>query len=216
MKTRLVGLVVAMKDEAEGFIAKHELKEETSNGLVVYTGEVEGVPVVLVISGVGMNNAQNATWFLQELGVTEIVNFGTCGSTGNHKVGEVVLPNVLFNGDFDLSMMDQTTKDPANVNDIMKVSRLVHPVHHYTYSTFITDKRANGCSVDMEAYGVASACNVFGTKYIICKCVSDGADEEALKSFDANVKNVVDLNEAVIRNLIVNFDECHDKIYKEK
>ena len=211
----VIGLVVAMMEEAIPIIEEFKME---GNGEGVFQGRANGNSIILMISGIGKVNAQNTAWKLISLGTDRIMNIGTCGDLADKGIGALVLPNIFFDGDFDLSMMDNTTKDPANVNGryIATADSRMPAIKEvcYTYSTFITDKRAKGAIVDMEAYAVASACETVGTKFIAVKCTSDGADDEASETFDVNVSSVIKKHIKEIRSFIENYDETYDKIYK--
>lgn len=211
----VIGIVVAMIEEASPIIEKLKLE---GNGEGVFRGKVGEDTVILMLSGIGKVNAQNTTWKLISLGAERIMNIGTCGDLAEREIGTIVLPNIFFDGDFDLSMMDNTTKDPANVNwrYIATASSRMPAIKEpcYTYSTFITDKRANGAIVDMEAYAVAAACVTVGVKFIAVKCISDGADDNASDNFDNNVSVVIKNNVDDIISFIEKFDDVYEKVYK--
>lgn len=212
----MIGLVFAMEEEAKPVVEKLGLKKKEIMGRVYYTNTegCKGVGYLATISGVGKVNAMIATSILINTGCTKIVNIGTCGSIGNHSVGDLVIPNVFFDGDFDLSAFDQTTKDPALANEeLMKGAELRVPVPCYTYSTFVTDKRAEGSIVDMEAYGIKALCNAIKVPFLAYKVVSDGGDEDAVDSFNEQVNSVICRHVDRIIKDIENFDETYREVY---
>lgn len=210
-----IGLEVAMMEEAQPIIDGLKLTKCNEG---VYCGALDNSEIILMLSGIGKVNAQNTAWKLISLGVDRIINIGTCGDLANKGIGAVVLPNIFYDGDFNLEMLGNMTKDPANVNGRYILTadskKPANPEICYTYSTFVTDKRAEGAIVDMEAYAIASACERVGIKFIAVKCTSDGADEDASESFDNNVTSVVGKHLPLIENIIKDFDDAYNKIYK--
>lgn len=181
--TAPVGIVFAMPEEARQVLRLDEFEKEVINGYTVYSRP--DVNIVAAISGMGKMSASAATSILISKGCRRIVNIGTCGCTGGRFApGELVIPNVFYDGDFDLSMMDISTKDPAGVN----TAEVDDPIPCYTYSTFVTDHRADDGIVEMEAYAVVAACRAMGVPVSVVKIVSDGGDVD---EFDSNVNSVI-------------------------
>lgn len=216
----MVGVLVAMQEEAEPIIKALHLEEKNKN---IYYGMVNSEIVLLFVTGVGKVNAQNDAWTAIGLGCDRILNVGSAGDCGNHGVGSVVCPNMFFDGDFDLSCMGDTTKDPAFVNlkYAIKGSKPPKKIERcYTYSQFVDDARITGAVVDMEAYSIAAACERLGTPFIAMKCISDCADSDAQESFSDNVENsensVIAKHMESVKRLITNFDEEYDRIYERE
>ena len=179
----LIGLVFAMPEEANQVLRLDEFEKEVINGYNIYSRP--DVNVVAAISGMGKMSASAATSILIAKGCRRIINIGTCGCTGGRFApGELVIPNVFYDGDFDLSMMDISTKDPAGVN----TEAVDDPIPCYTYSTFVTDHRADDGIVEMEAYAVVAACRAMGVPVSVIKIVSDGGNVD---EFDGNVESVI-------------------------
>lgn len=178
-----VGIVFAMEEEAHQVLRLDEFEKEIINGYSIYSRP--DVNIVAAISGMGKTSAGAATSILISKGCRRIINIGTCGCTGGRFApGDLVLPNVFYDGDFDLSMMDICTKDPAGVN----ADAVEDAIPCYTYSTFVTDHRADDGIVEMEAYAVVAACRALGVPVSVIKIVSDGGDVD---EFDGNVNSVI-------------------------
>ena len=178
-----VGIVFAMPEEARQVLRLDEFEKEVINGYTIYSRS--DVNIVAAISGMGKMSASSATSILISKGCRRIINIGTCGCTGGRFApGELVVPNVFYDGDFDLSMMDISTKDPAGVN----TAEVDNPIPCYTYSTFVTDHRADDGIVEMEAYAVVAACRAMGVPVTVIKIVSDGGDVD---EFEGNVNMVI-------------------------
>ena len=178
-----VGLVFAMSEEARQVVRLDEFEKNTVNGYDIYSRP--DVNIVVAISGMGKMSASAATSILISRGCRRIINIGTCGCTGGRFApGDLVVPNVFYDGDFDLSMMDISTKDPAGVN----TAEVDDPIPCYTYSTFVTDHRADDGIVEMEAYAVVAACRAHNIPVTIIKVISDGGDVD---EFEGNVNMVI-------------------------
>lgn len=214
---KLTGIVVSMPEEAEVVIKALSLQKKEDGK---YFGKItDDCTVILFVCGVGKVNAQNATWALVSLGADRIINIGTCGAAGEgHNVGECYYPNVFFDGDFDLSMFGKSTKDPANVNyKYIATADSRMPLMRedcYTYSTFISDGRCSGSLIDMEAYAIASVCEVTNVPFLCLKVVSDGADSKAIEGFDQKVSPVLAANVDQIDRAVREFDEVYSIVYK--
>ncbi|MBQ9079739.1 MAG: hypothetical protein IJY27_01585 [Clostridia bacterium] len=190
----MTGLVFAMEDEALQVLSHYELDKKEVMGHTVYSRE--GVGITAIIAGMGKVSAQVATSILIHLGCDRIVNIGTCGCTnGKYAPGSLVIPNVFYDGDFDLSMLDITSKDPAGVNTV----EVEVPVPCYTYSTFVTDDRAPDGIVEMEAYAVVAQCRAFGVPVTVIKIVSDGGNVD---EFEGNVDSVITRHLDEIKQII--------------
>ena len=182
-KAALTGIVFAMEQEARQVLRLDDFEKAVINGYSVYSRPDAGV--IAAVSGMGKMSASAATSILISKGCSRIINIGTCGCTGGRFApGELVLPNVFYDGDFDLSMMDISTKDPACVN----TEAVENAIPCYTYSTFVTDQRADDGIVEMEAYAVVAACRAMGVPVSVIKIVSDGGNVD---EFEGNVESVI-------------------------
>lgn len=188
------GIVFAMEDEARQVLRLDDFEKNIVNGYSVYSRPDSSI--IAAVSGMGKMSAGAATSILISKGCRRIVNIGTCGCTGGRFApGELVLPNVFYDGDFDLSMMDISTKDPAGVN----TAEVENPIPCYTYSTFVTDHRADDGIVEMEAYAVVSACRAHNVPVTVVKIISDGGDVD---EFEGNVNSVISRHIQEIINII--------------
>lgn len=198
----MTGVIIAMKEEARAILDLYELEEVEAMGRVFFTERKDPEDrerLLFIVSGVGKVNAQVAASLLILLGCNRIVNVGTCGCTSDkYKIGDLVIPNTFFDGDFDLTAMDKTTKDPANVNSIEFEG---NRIPCYSYSTFITDKRAEDGIIDMEAYGIVAEAKAFQgqCEVIVIKIVSDGGNVD---EFENNVMVVMKPHMKEIQKLL--------------
>lgn len=212
---KLVGIVVAMQEEAECIIKELDLvKKPDVSGNKMYTGKYDGNFILLMISGIGKVNAQLAASILINTGCDLIINIGTCGAVKDINVGEVVLPNMFFDGDFDLSVLNDSTKDPAHVNERWYYSIPENPVSCATFSRFVTEKIEIGSILDMEAYSLVAQCRVYNIPVIIIKVVSDGADSNSTESFKNHVNSIVSNGLDILKKSVVDTNSVINIIYK--
>lgn len=181
----MVGVVVALESEARPLADKYNLMRIVEKGRIFYSGD----KMLIAVSGVGKVNAQIATGFLIGLGVSLIVNVGSCASLKlPYKIGQLVTPNLFFDGDFDMSEDDISTKDPALVNR----AEVKEPVECYSYSTFNVDNRALQGIVDMEAYGVVAQAVAMEIPYRVIKVVSSSENnQEVATNLDILIRNKI-------------------------
>lgn len=209
----LVGIIVAMPEEAEPIIDALKMEKRIE-------GYYSNDKAILILSGIGKCNAQNAAWSLFNLGCERIINIGSAGDLGNHEIGTLVLPNIFLDGDFSLEAFGNFSKDPSNVNKrFVEENRWpANKEEIYTFSTFVDDCKLEGSIVDMEAYGIASACAMVGIPFIAVKAISDHANGDATEDFKNNVESgkelsVVEKNMAQIIDIVNNYDKWYMKIY---
>ncbi|RBP46905.1 5'-methylthioadenosine/S-adenosylhomocysteine nucleosidase [Garciella nitratireducens] len=186
----MVGLLFAMLEEAKPYISKyHWGKKDFKSKFPVYEGSYLNEPCFAVISGVGKANAAVATALLKDLEVDTIINIGSCGANSkNLKVGDVVIPSQLYDGDFDLSKFGKNTKNPYNLSQSQE-----NGLKCYTFSKFVTEKiDHDDYVVDMECYAIACLCDYFKIKFIPVKIISDNANENAVNDFDGNIDTVME------------------------
>ncbi len=143
----------------------------------------EGVP--LVITGMGKTRAAvETTRALLAYGDTTgltVVNLGTAGALRDGYTG-LHLPSVVINHDLSAAAIRALGHDPEE--------RLALTTGDGTVlasgDVFVTDPEVRAALareaelVDMEAYGVALACQRLGVDLELVKHVSDNADESAL------------------------------------
>lgn len=194
----MIGIVFAMFEEAQPYISRYGWKDIKAQGkLKTYKGEYLGEPCLAIVSGVGKVNATIAAADLIRNGADKIVNIGSCGANAKSlKVGDIVTPSELYDGDFDLSKFGRDTKNPYNLSnqDGLKC---------YTFSKFVTERVSEeDYVVEMECYSIACICDYFKVPFLPVKIVSDNANEEAVDDFDGNIDTVMEDSVERVEKLI--------------
>ena len=161
---------------------------------------IENVPVF--ISGIGKLNSAVATSKLINMGYTEIINIGSCGSK-KHSVGEVIKIGKHLQ-DIDITPILDYGYSSENEYEIISDEASI-------YSCFTTDyfyeenqkikysenyiKKINNCSVfDMESFAIAKMCKENNIKFNCYKWVSDdGGYDNWRKNCDVGFNKFKDL-----------------------
>lgn len=163
------GIVFSLESDAERVLEKLNVRKLTVERDIYYRiapGSVGDPTILATVSGLGKLNAAIATFKLIQMGCSEVTHIGTALSPGGKFLPfEIVEPTVFFDGDFSLSEIGLITKDPCYVNTNFDVSPYV-PC--YTCSDLANTAKIYDGLTDMEAYGIASVCGVFGVPF---KCV---------------------------------------------
>lgn len=118
-----------------------------------------------------------------------VVNAGTAGALGAHRLGDVVEVGVVLQHDFDHAAISALARRPLPGGPIAMAGPEGATARLATGDRFLTDAEERSRLaqvadlVDMEGYAVAAACKRFGVPVWIVKCVSDAADAEAAISW---------------------------------
>ena len=209
----MIGLVVALKDEAQNVIDEFGLlPSEKIAGKKVYQGVIRDKKVVLIVCGVGKVSAALATQaVIDAYGVTKILNFGTAGGA-NESVSalSIYLVDKCCQYDFDLSELDgcgvgymcdyDTTFYPcevANINVYPKKS-LCTADRFSNKAEDIRTVNALGCSLrDMEGAAIAQVAISNGIPFISLKGVTDTYLNPAKQFYENKAKVCASFPKAV-------------------
>lgn len=221
-----MGIIGAMGLEVELLRDRMEDRKETVIAQRhFYSGKLGGKDVVLVCSGIGkVNAALTAQILIDRFNVGAVINTGIAGGTyPGLKVRDVVIsdsaayhdmdPRILalspphleeFRADPELA---QRAADACKGRVNCRVGRIA------TGDQFISDSKVKadivsrldpGC-VEMEGGAVAHACATNGIPFVIIRCISDNADDEAEMTYDVFEKLAADdaaeIVLAMLRNL---------------
>ncbi len=207
-----IGIIGAMEQEVA--ILKDKLQNcvtETKAGATFYTGQINGVDVVLLQSGIGKVAASIGTTLLIECFKPDaIINTGSAGGFDSSlNLGDVVISSEVRHHDADITAfgyeMGQMAGQPAAFIADSKLIKLTeqalanmadtHAVHGLicTGDAFICtpEKQAvirqhfpNVIAVEMEASAIAQTCHQFQVPFVVVRAISDVADKESPMSFD--------------------------------
>lgn len=205
------GIIGAM-DEEIAYLRKHlsnQVEEEIANSLFI-EGEIEGVSVVLLKSGIGKVNAAMSTTILMERFQPDLViNTGSAGGFAQHlSVGDIVISNEVVHHDVDATAFDyvygQVPQMPASflsnetlierTQSIMEDLDLNYEIGLLgTGDSFMSDESRveqvkklfpNMIAAEMEGAAIAQVCYQYKIPFIIIRALSDIAGKESSLSFD--------------------------------
>ena len=206
-----IGIVCATDDELSPFLAMIDNYNITKKAMLkFYEGEIYGMQVVTLFSGVCKVNAAIATQILiDHFNVNIVINAGTAGGMNPklkifdtvistevcyHDVAQDTLTEfhpwlktVFFKADQDLIKISK--RAVKNIESKNKVfwGRIV------TGEAFITDmgrKKINDefapLAVDMETASIAHVCYVNKIPFLSIRCITDNAEHKGVENFEKN------------------------------
>lgn len=207
------GIIGAMEPEVA--ILKDKLTNasiEQHAGFTFYQGQLEGVDVVIVQSGIGKVAAALATAILLDrFSPSYVVNTGSAGGFEQSlKVGDIVISSEVRYHDVDVTAfgyeIGQLPANPAAyiphstlVNAAIESAKTLEDIQTLTGlittgDTFMTKDediakaRKNFptmAAVEMEGAAIAHTCHQFGTPFVVIRSMSDIAGKESPVSFEA-------------------------------
>ena len=198
----MIALIGAMPEEVAIIKEKIEnLQEKKIAHVSFYEGRYEGRDIVLMLSLPGKVNAAIATTLLLDHYKPEyVINIGTCGALqGDMEIGDMIVATEVRHFD-ELGQVPQMPAVYKSDEYLQKLAAEInlpnHKIHFGlvgTSDSFISNKelKENILSnfptmqvVEMEAAAIAQTCYQFGTKFIVCRSVSDKAEEGTRVTFD--------------------------------
>ena len=206
----MIALIGAMPEEVAIIKEKIvDLKENKIAMINFYEGKYEGQDIVLMLSLPGKVNAAIATTLLLDnYDIDYVINIGTCGALqGDMQIGDMIVATEVCHFDVDATEfgyeLGQVPQMPAKYQSDDYLQKLAAEIDlpnnkiHFglvgTSDSFISNKELKSNIlrnfptmqvVEMEAAAIAQTCYQFGTKFIICRSVSDKAEEGNRITFD--------------------------------
>ncbi|WP_246940631.1 5'-methylthioadenosine/S-adenosylhomocysteine nucleosidase [Bacillus pinisoli] len=209
MKVAIIG---AMEEEVQ--ILRGKLENRTEQIIAnseFSTGQLNGLEVILLKSGIGkVNAAMSTTILLQEFKPDYVINTGSAGGfLHSLNVGDVVISSEVRHHDVDVTAFGyeygQVPGLPAAFKADQKlVDAAVQAVHELSGVQVVEGTIATGDSfmndpakvdyvrsklpelyaVEMEAAAVAQVCHQFNVPFVVIRALSDIAGKESNISFD--------------------------------
>lgn len=206
-----IGIICAGDEELSPFLPLINNCKITEKAMLkFYAGQIDGVEVIALFSGVCKVNAAIAAQLLIDVfRVDIIINSGTAGGMEPdleifdtvistevcyHDVGPDILTefhpwmkSVFFAADPTLISLSKSAVDKLMAGEKVVWGRMA------TGETFITDDgRQKICdefaplTVDMETAGIAHVCYVNRIPFIAIRCVTDTAKHSGINNFNQN------------------------------
>ncbi len=206
-----VGIIGAMEEEVT------LLREQIANrqtlqraGCEIYTGQINGVEVALLKSGIGkVAAALGTTLLLEQCQPDVVINTGSAGGlAATLNVGDIVVSEEVRYHDADVTAFGYEPGQmagcpPAFVADPALIELAENCIKQLNLNAVrglicSGDAFINGAeplarirstfptvaAVEMEAAAVGHVCHQFGTPFVVVRAISDVADSESHMSFD--------------------------------
>ncbi|WP_042354976.1 5'-methylthioadenosine/S-adenosylhomocysteine nucleosidase [Bacillus rubiinfantis] len=207
-----IGIIGAMEEEIT-LLRDHIAgqTQETIAGCEFTFGQMYGVDVILLRSGIGkVNAALSTTILLEKYKPDYIINTGSAGGTNpDLHVGDAVISTEVRHHDVDVTAFDyeygQVPQLPAafladekliaiaecaakEINNFQVVRGLIASGDSFMEKPervkFVQMKFPHVQAVEMEAAAVAQVAHCFGTPFVIIRSLSDIAGKQSEISFD--------------------------------
>lgn len=210
----MIALIGAMPEEIE--IIKNKIENLHIRKIAhveFYEGIYQNKEIVLILSSPGKVNAAIATSILLDnYTIDYVINIGSCGALQKGmEIGDIIIATETTYFDVDATHFGydfgQVPQMPPKYNSdeyLVNLSKNIHLPYnniHYgligTSDSFISDKNKkleilnkfpSMKVVEMEAAAIAQTCYNFGVKFIVCRSVSDLAEEGSRITFDEFLK----------------------------
>ena len=206
-----VGVICAMEEEIRTLLAKQTHQQETVIASQHYfEGQIDGVDVILVQSGIGkVQAAMTTALLLATFKPDVVVNTGSAGGIGSGlAIGDVVISSGVAYHDADAtafgSLPGQLPQQPQIFEAGMSYVRQIQAAATATGLTskvglivsgdqFINGKEAiarilkiypQALASEMEGAAVGQVAKEFHTPFVVIRAMSDVADEQSGVDFD--------------------------------
>lgn len=207
-----IGIIGAMEQEVA--ILKSsltDLQQEQRGGANYFSGQIDGVDIVLLQSGIGKVAAAIGTTLLIDNHQPDvIINTGSAGGFApSLTMGDVVISSEVRHHDADVTAfgyeIGQMAGQPAAFSADSKLISLAekavelaegkHAVKGLICTgdafvctaekqQFIRQHFPDVVAVEMEASAIAQTCHQFNVPFVVVRAISDVADKESPMSFD--------------------------------
>ncbi len=207
-----IGIIGAMEQEVS--ILKQAIENcqtVTKAGCTFFSGQLNGVEVVLLQSGIGkVAAAIGTTILLDEYQPDVVINTGSAGGFDSSlNLGDVVISTEVRHHDADVTAfgyeMGQMAQQPAafladdklinvaeqaleQMEDKHAVRGLICTGDAFVCTSerqaFIRTHFPSVIAVEMEASAIAQTCHQFNVPFVVVRAISDVADKESPMSFE--------------------------------
>lgn len=225
----MIGIIGAMQEEVE--ILKNDIKNMETKKLAhveVYTGELYGVDVVLMQSGIGkVNAAMTAALLIEQYQPEYVINTGSAGGLGSQlAVGDMIISEQVLHHDVNATAfgyalgqvpgMPETYPADEQLMELVKTAIETHNLSAHkglivSGDSFIGSAEQKqeilnnfpqALAVEMEAAAIAQVCYQYKMPFIITRAVSDLANGEAGMTFDEFLKVACVSSSKIVKSLL--------------
>ncbi|MDE1223311.1 5'-methylthioadenosine/S-adenosylhomocysteine nucleosidase [Vibrio aestuarianus] len=207
-----IGIIGAMEQEVAILKnAINNVQQVSKAGCTYFIGQIHGVDVILLQSGIGkVAAAIGTTILLEEYQPDVVINTGSAGGfDASLTMGDVVISSEVRHHDADVTAfgyeMGQMAGQPAafkadetlmniaekaltQMEDKHAVRGLICTGDAFVCTAerqaFIRQHFPSVIAVEMEASAVAQTCHQFNVPFVVVRAISDVADKASPMSFD--------------------------------
>jgi adenosylhomocysteine nucleosidase len=225
---RPIAIVSAMAEELAALLVHaREVTVQTHAGRRFHVGTLHGVPVVLVLCGIGKVAAAMTTTLLAERFTPRMLVFtGVAGGLGDGvRVGDVVVAEALLQHDMDASPLfprfevpltgrSRFGADPDLTAALVAAAQALGdaaPVLHHglviSGDRFVSAAAAcaalrqalpDALAVEMEGAALAQVCHDLGLPFAVLRSISDRADDSAHVDFTQFIQGAAQASAAIV------------------
>ncbi|MEH0665248.1 5'-methylthioadenosine/S-adenosylhomocysteine nucleosidase [Vibrio scophthalmi] len=225
-----IGIIGAMAQEVA--ILKDTLdnvQTTTKAGCTFYTGQLHGVDVVLLQSGIGkVAAAVGTTLLISEHQPDVVINTGSAGGFDSSlNLGDVVISSEVRHHDADVTAfgyeMGQMAGQPAafaadeklmavaeqalaKMDDKHALRGLICTGDAFVCTAerqaFIRAHFPSVIAVEMEASAIAQTCHQFAVPFVVVRAISDVADKESPMSFEEFLPLAAQSSSEMVINMV--------------
>lgn len=238
--TGRIGIIAAMEEELTILKSLVTNVSVTSGGGCEFTaGKLDGVPVVLLLSGIGKVGAAIATTLLIErFSPSYLINTGSAGATAdNLSIGDVIVSTEVRHHDVDVTAFGyeygQIPRMPAGYKaherlvDIAKKVLARGPDRIHTGligsgDSFMSDPERikivqkhmpSMLAVEMEAAAIAQVAHRFDLPFLVIRSISDLANKESSTDFKENLKRAAANSAVVVADIVKEIEEAEKRAF---
>ena len=226
-----IGIIGAMEQEVTLLKSKiNNCQLQEIAGSKFYTGDMNGVDVVLLQSSIGkVAAALSTSILLDRFKVTEVINTGSAGGFDpSLNLGDVVVSTDVAYHDADVTAfgytMGQMAGQPATFTSNEKLLDVAEqalsamsPAPHAVRGlictgdafvctaerqNYIREHFPNVIAVEMEAAAIAQACHQFNVPFVVVRAISDVADKESPMTFDEFLPLAAKSSSAMVEKMV--------------
>ncbi len=197
-----IGIISAMEVEANRIkSAMTDVVISNKAGLTFFEGKIGKTSVVLAVSGVGKVNASICVQTLINVyGVDFVINSGIAGSLQDKASHlSVVVSDVVYYHDIDFLIFNNNYPgtnrfyaDKAQTENFIKCNPTAVLGGIATGDKFVSSsvekeeivKKGNAICVEMEGGAVGHVCFVNEVPFMVLRCISDMADDNATTTYE--------------------------------
>lgn len=217
----MIGIIVAMESELQPYFDKMTDYKQTKIGQKdFYLGVIGSKEVAIVLSGIGKVNASYAfTLLLNHFNIEFAISTGVSGGLGRSEIMEMVVASKVVQHDCDTTALGDPLGFVSTVNKVYfetddKLSKKFVNILDAKLGTFACGdqfvakkavaqeivKNFDAIACDMESGAIAQIAYIEKVPFVVIRCISDSAHENAEVTFNDVVAFASEkLSAAVVR-----------------